>query len=163
MLCFNFDLYWFQIGLNSSHQWNQKQIVSENFFKVVCIKSAQKQVVSGILYRLNVTLAESMCRKSELLNKAQSYRKLLQSHVDECAVKADGGVLSCEFAYLSQPWLNRQELTDIKCVNNVDQFYTSLTRTESKTSISSNDMSMIKTSLYTLVLSMSSIFLALSF
>lgn len=105
-----------KVALNCSEQWNEKpeQSGSQNFFKVVCIKSAQSQVVSGALYTLKVTLAETECKKSDLLSQSQG-EKLSQSQVDACAVKMDGDVLSCEFTYWSQPWEDKYELIESTC------------------------------------------------
>lgn len=60
--------------------------------------SASKQVVSGILYRVNVSMAESDCLNTEE-NKNKKF--------GECAIKQNGATKECKFTLWSRPWMKK--------------------------------------------------------
>lgn len=90
------------VALNASVQWNQLYSSSADFFKVTCIRNAQSQIVAGMLYTVNATIAETSCAKSQIMSQNQ----LSQSNVDNCQLLANGKSYNCVFYYLQQPWLN---------------------------------------------------------
>lgn len=123
------------------------------------IESAKTQVVSGINYELNVTLAETECAKSDVLSKlkAEENLNLLQSHVDACGVKANGSKLVCKFTYWAKAWENKYELTDVTCFDEKKQqrLSTSLLGNHAMSSLT------VQISLYSIVFTFISMFFIL--
>ena len=99
------------VSLNCTSLWNSNKSNSSSFFKVTCIRSAQKQLVAGTLYTIVVTLNETVRDKSEL----PGVGLLTQSDVDACSLKTDGLSYQCVWKYLVQVWLNKYELSEAKC------------------------------------------------
>ena len=118
------------------------------------IESAKTQVVSGINYELNVTLAETECAKSDVLSKLKAEEKLLQSQVDACGVKANGSKLVCKFTYWVRAWENKYELTDVTCENK-ERLSTSLIDNNAMSSLT------VQISLYSIILTFISMFFIL--
>lgn len=121
------------------------------------IESAKTQVVAGINYELNVTLAETECAKSDVLSKLKAEEKLLQSQVDACGVKANGSKLVCKFTYWAKAWENKYELTDVTCFDEKKQqrLSTSLLGNHAMSSLT------VQISLYSIVLTFISMFFIL--
>lgn len=98
-------------ALNCTSLWNQEQSSSSSFFKIICLKSAQKQIVAGVKYILGVKFAETTCEKA----KMPSNGLLTQSNVDACAIKTDGSFYECNLEYWVQSWSNIYKLTMANC------------------------------------------------
>lgn len=101
------------MALNVSALWNTNYNKEASFFKVVCVHNAQSQVVSGAMYRINATIAETECQKDDM----PAVGKLSQSDVDECELKSCGQEFTCVFKYWVQPWKNNYRLTGVDCDN----------------------------------------------
>lgn len=56
-----------QNAFNAIQIWNQRNAKNNGrFFTVTCIKNVQRQVVAGIIYKMNVTLKETNCEQSSI-------------------------------------------------------------------------------------------------
>ena len=125
------------------------------------IDSAKTQVVAGINYELNVTLAETICAKRDVLSKLKAEEKLLQSQVDACGVKANGSKLVCKFTYWAKAWENKYELTDVTCFDENNQRLSNIPQLQSENKNNAMSSLTIQISLYSIVLTFISMFFIL--
>lgn len=86
-------------------KWNSKYNTLPSIYKVVCVRNAQSQVVSGIIYRINATLSETNCPRT---NNAP----VTQAQISSCQLKTNGKNLNCVFRFWVQPWLNNYSLVE---------------------------------------------------
>ncbi|XP_076318625.1 L-cystatin [Tachypleus tridentatus] len=74
--------------------------------KLVKIYEAQKQVVSGMKYKVLIEIAATTCKKSEVsLNE-----------VEDCDVDISGVRKLCNVVVWVQVWIPRAELTEFHCL-----------------------------------------------
>lgn len=100
------------MSLNCTSLWNSDKSNSSSFFKVTCVRNAQKQIVAGTLYTIGVTLNETVCDKSQM----PGVGLLRQSNVDACDLKTtEATSYTCVWKYFVQVWLNKYELTEARC------------------------------------------------
>lgn len=100
-----------QIALNVTTLYNNRYSGSPNFFKITCLKKAQSQIVSGVLYTITATISETVCDKTQM----PSPGLLTQSNVDSCALKEGGKSSNCVFKYWTEPWKSNYSLTEAEC------------------------------------------------
>lgn len=100
-----------QVALKSSVLWNKQVSGSPSFFKITCLKKAQSQVVSGMMYNITATISETMCDKSQF----SSSNMLTQSSVDACNLKSGGASYNCWFKIWVQSWRDRFSLEESNC------------------------------------------------
>lgn len=83
----------------------------DNLFIFSKIMKAQKQVASGLKYHLIVELLETVCPKyKRRIDKTRCVPDIGEDH------------MICEADVLLQPWLNKQEVMNLQCVEE-DDFY----------------------------------------
>ncbi|XP_071547242.1 uncharacterized protein [Panulirus ornatus] len=81
----------------------------DNLFIFKKLSRAQKQVAGGVRYHLVVELEETVCPKYKRhINKTR------------CAPDIGEEPMICEAHILSQPWLKKQEVTDLRCAEKDD-------------------------------------------
>jgi len=71
--------------------------------KIVSIANAEKQVVAGMNYRMDITYAPTDCRKGSTAN------------LSDCAVNTNAQQTTCKVVVWSQPWQNMTQLTKHEC------------------------------------------------
>jgi len=69
-----------------------------NYYKLLKMNRALRQVVNGCIYKLDFTLVSTKCVKN--------FKKLDSNTLDECASNDKQILLSCEAFVLNQPWIN---------------------------------------------------------
>ncbi|XP_042217810.1 uncharacterized protein LOC121863290 isoform X2 [Homarus americanus] len=83
----------------------------DNLFIFHKVLQARKQIASGIKYHLVVELKETVCPKyKRRINKAR------------CVPDIGEEPMVCEANVLTQPWLKRQVVTDLRCAEKDDFF-----------------------------------------
>lgn len=98
-------------ALKSSLLWNKKSNF-QNFYKVTVIRKAYSQVVSGVIYSLNVTIHETNCAKENILSR----QNVSTTDLNSCST-ATGAQFNCFFKLWLQPWLNPNgDLTCWRCI-----------------------------------------------
>eukprot|EP00111_Clytia_hemisphaerica_P001633 TCONS_00004643-protein len=81
-------------------QLNMKNDRKENDYRLVRTETikASKQVVTGVLYRVHVTMEESVCQNVE----GNKYKGLT-----DCPTKGNGQNKDCVFTIWSRPWMKK--------------------------------------------------------
>ncbi len=72
------------------------------YYKLIRIVDAQKRVKAGVVYRIVLDIAETLCSKTETVNA-------------NCAVKPHGWQDRCTAIVATKPWENFTELQKFNC------------------------------------------------
>ena len=93
-----------QAALNGTHLYNKKINPTDYYYKLAYVKSGTKQIVSGVIYRLDVTLQKTECFKNDFFDEngngllsTQTYDKIEDCNMDQ---KKMNTILKI----LYQPW-----------------------------------------------------------
>ena len=103
-------------GFINSHRYNSTG-VDENIWLVSGVANVTSQVVSGVIYRMDVTLTKTTCLKEETLVKRIKIDDLKVSENSLCAYETSdklNNTVTINYQILTKPWLDSVEILSEK-------------------------------------------------
>ena len=93
-----------QAALNATHLFNQQNNSSKHYYKLVCIKSGTTQIISGVIYKLDVTLQKTECLKSDLFddNETGLLSARMLDNIENCGMNNEK--INTVLKFAAQPW-----------------------------------------------------------
>ncbi|CAL1291405.1 unnamed protein product [Larinioides sclopetarius] len=83
-----------------------KSMNSQYHMKLMNVTKVETQVVSGINYKFEMSIAPTECKKSENLNEQQ---------IEDCPLQKCGEPLHCNVIMWVQSWMNSYKVTNSSC------------------------------------------------
>ena len=109
--------------LINDHKFN-KTLENENIWLVTSVKNVSTQLVSGILWHIDVVLSKVNCIKNDVDSdkvKAAQYKLNIEESACPVVNQTKSDELKVHYEIISKPWLNILEIHDEKVLSQEDE------------------------------------------